>query len=43
MPNVDGKKFPYTKEGMKDAKKAESAKKMALTKMLSKKKGMKAY
>jgi hypothetical protein len=26
MPNVDGKKFPYTKEGMKDAKEAANKK-----------------
>jgi|TARA_B110000971_G_scaffold21578_2_gene19556 hypothetical protein len=25
MPNVNGKKFPYDKKGMADAKKAESA------------------
>jgi hypothetical protein len=27
MPNVDGKKFPYTKKGMAAAKKAEMASK----------------
>jgi len=27
MPNVNGKKFPYTKKGMSDAKKAEMASK----------------
>ena len=36
MPNVGGKKFPYTKEGMKDAKNA--AKKNAVKMMVDKKK-----
>lgn len=37
MPNVAGKKFPYTKEGMKDAK--DAAKKNAVKMMVAKKKG----
>lgn len=35
MPEVNGKKFPYTDKGMKDAKKA--AKKDAVKMMVSKK------
>ncbi len=34
MPNVAGKKFPYTKAGMAAAKKAESKKKPITTKLL---------
>jgi hypothetical protein len=42
MPNVNGKKFPYTKEGMMDAKKAakEKAKKAAAQKVKSAKMGI---
>lgn len=36
MPNVNGKKFPYTNKGMKDAKMA--AKQTAVKKMTSQKK-----
>lgn len=36
MPNVGGKKFPYTDKGMKDAKMA--AKKSAVKMMVDKKK-----
>lgn len=41
MPNVNGKKFPYTAKGMADAKMAEkkmpSAKKTAVKNMMGKK------
>jgi hypothetical protein len=47
MPMVGGKKYPYTEEGKKQAKKAEKkmpmpemAKKSALSRMLKAKKGM---
>jgi hypothetical protein len=44
MPNVDGKKFPYTAAGKKAAKKATdkkmAAKKMADKKMSGMKRGM---
>ena len=36
MPNIGGKKFPYTKEGMKKA--AEAKKKMMTKKKTTKKK-----
>ena len=38
MPNVNGKKFPYTKSGMAAAKKAASKKKVA-KKPMAKKRG----
>lgn len=45
MPEVKGQKFPYTKQGMKDADMAKKkmaaagAKKMAAKKMMAMKKG----
>jgi hypothetical protein len=38
MPNVNGKKYPYTKAGMAAAKKAASKKKTAKKPMISSKK-----
>lgn len=39
MPNVNGKKFPYDKKGMADAKKAESA----MSKKGARRNALKAY
>jgi len=36
MPNVNGKKYPYTKAGMAAAKKAASKKKVAKKPMMKK-------